>query len=119
MALGQLNYGVTLRELATAYSAFADAGCYHQSRSYYRVLDIDGRVLLSNPDGGEVVMSSGNAAIMTKLLEEVVDHGTASAISLKDQMECAGKTGTTNQNGDRWFIGYTHDLICGVWSGYE
>jgi penicillin-binding protein 1A len=119
LALGQLNYGVTLRELANAYSTFADAGVYRQSRSYYRVLDMDGNVLLTNPDGGEVVMSSGNAAIMTKLLEEVVDRGTASSITLKQKMECAGKTGTTNQNGDRWFVGYTPDLICGVWSGFE
>ena len=119
LALGQLNYGVTLRELASAYSAFADMGAYHRARSYYRVLDADGKVLLSHADGGEVVLSQGNAAIMTKLMQGVVEHGTASSITLKDRMECAGKTGTTNKDGDRWFVGYTPDLICGVWCGYE
>ena len=119
LALGQLNYGVTLRELASAYSAFGDMGVYHESRSYYRVLDADGKILLSQADGGEVVLSQGNAAIMTKLMQGVVEHGTASSVTLKNRMECAGKTGTTNKDGDRWFIGYTPDLICGVWCGYE
>ena len=76
-------------------------------------------MLLSNPDRSEQVISEGNAAIMTKLLQGVVRDGTSSAITLDDLTECAGKTGTTNADGDRWFIGYTPDLICGVWCGYE
>ena len=119
MALGQLNYGLTLRELASAYSAFADAGTHHAYRSYYHVLDEEGNVLLSNADAGEIVLSASNAAVMTKLLEGVVDHGTASSITLKQRVECAGKTGTTTLDGDRWFIGYTPDYICGVWCGCE
>jgi penicillin-binding protein 1A len=119
LALGQLNYGVTLRELTTAYTVFADRGVYHPYRSYYRVLDGDGRVLLSRADASEVVLSEGNAAIMTKLLQGVVDYGTSSSITLKNRVECAGKTGTTNADGDRWFVGYTPELICGVWCGYE
>ncbi len=119
LALGQLNYGVTLRELTAAYTVFADAGVYHPYRSYYRVLDAEGNIILSRPDAGEVVLSEGNAAIMTKLLQGVVDHGTASSITLDRMVECAGKTGTTNADGDRWFVGYTPDLICGVWCGYE
>lgn len=119
LALGQLNYGVTLREITTAYTVFADHGVYHPYRSYYRVLARDGSILLSAPDRAEVVMSEGNAAIMTKLLQGVVREGTSSAITLDQLVECAGKTGTTNADGDRWFIGYTPDLICGVWCGYE
>ncbi len=119
LALGQLNYGVTLRELANAYCVFADGGVYHPWRSYYRVLDAEGRILLSAPDGGEVVMSEGNAAVMTKLLQGAVEYGSAASIDLKKQIECAGKTGTTNRDADRWFIGYTPDLVCGVWCGYE
>ena len=118
LALGQLHYGVTLRELATAYTTFADEGVYHPWRSYYRVLDADGNVLLSNADGGEVIMSAGNASIMTKLLQGVVEEGTAKTITLKRTVECAGKTGTTGQDQDRWFVGYTPDLICGVWCGF-
>ena len=119
LALGQLNYGVTLRELTAAYTVFADRGVYHPYRSYYRVLDADGNILLACPDAAEVVLSEGNAAIMTKLLQGVVDYGTSSSITLKNRVECAGKTGTTNADGDRWFVGYTPELICGVWCGYE
>lgn len=119
LALGQLNYGVTLREITDAYTVFADEGVYHPWRSYYRVLDADGGVLLSKPDRAEIVMSRGNAAIMTRLLEGVVKYGTSSAITLDRTVECAGKTGTTSADRDRWFIGYTPDLICGVWCGYE
>ena len=119
LALGQLNYGVTLRDLTTAYTAFADGGVYHSWRSYYRVLDTDGNIVLSCPDDGEVVISEENAAIMTKLLQNVITDGTSSSISLDKLVDCAGKTGTSNQDGDRWFIGYTPDVICGVWCGYE
>lgn len=119
LALGQLNYGVTLREITAAYTVFADAGMYHPWRSYYRVLDSDGKILLSSPDSAEIVLSAGNAAIMTKLLQGVVESGTSSSITLNKLVECAGKTGTTNNDGDRWFIGYTPETICGVWCGYE
>lgn len=119
LALGQLNYGVTLRELTNAYTVFADGGVYHPCRSYYRVTDREGRILLSRPDGAERVLSSTDAAIMTKLLEGVVREGTSSAITLAESVECAGKTGTTTHDGDRWFIGYTPELLCGVWCGYE
>ena len=118
LALGQLNYGVTLRELTAAYSVFADGGVYHPWRSYYRVTDAEGRVILSSPDSAEEVLSAENAAIMTKLLEGVVREGTSSSISLGRRIECAGKTGTTSHDYDRWFVGYTPDLICGVWCGY-
>ncbi len=119
LALGQLNYGVTLRELTSAYTVFADAGVYHPYRSYYRVLDSEGKLLLSAPDASEVVLSEGNAAVMTKLLEGVVNNGTSGRITLSELVACAGKTGTTNRDCDRWFVGYTPELICGVWCGYE
>jgi penicillin-binding protein 1A len=119
LALGQLGYGVTLRELTDAYTVFADRGVYHPWRSYYRVTDAEGRVLLSRADASETVLSEANAAIMTKLLEGVVKEGTSSSITLRRLVECAGKTGTTGEDHDRWFVGYTPDLICGVWCGYE
>lgn len=119
LALGQTGHGVTLRELTAAYTPFADGGVYHPWRSYYRVTDSDGNLLLSCADVGERVLSRENAAIMTKLLQEVVANGTASSITLDNVCECAGKSGTTGKNHDRWFIGYTPEMICGVWCGYE
>ena len=119
LALGQLNYGVTLKEVSAAYTVFADGGVYHAPRSYYRVMDATGKLLLSAPDEGSVVLSAQNAAIMTKLLQGVIAGGTSSSITLDRIVECAGKTGTTNGDGDRWFVGYTPDLVCGVWCGFE
>lgn len=119
LALGQMHYGVTLREITAAYTAFADGGVYHPYRSYYRVVDANGKVLLSCEDSARQVMSGENAAIMTKLLQGVIQNGTSTSISLGKICECAGKTGTTSENNDRWFIGYTPEMICGVWCGYE
>ncbi len=119
LALGQLHYGVTLRDLCASYTPFADGGVRHEVRSYYRVLGPDGKVLLSKPDGGEVVLSRETSAIMTKLLEGVVKEGSGNTITLSDRVACAGKTGTSNNDCDRWFVGYTPDMICGVWCGYE
>lgn len=119
LALGQLHWGVTLRELTAAYTAFADGGTVHRARSYYRVVAKDGTLILNQPDSGERILSRGNAAVMTKLLEGVVREGTSSSVTLNRLSACAGKTGTSQGDCDRWFIGYTPELVCGVWCGYE
>ena len=119
LALGQMNYGVTVREITAAYSVFANQGIYNAPRSYYKVTDSAGSILLENPYAGEAVISEESAAIMTMMLENVIRSGTANTITLQSQVDCAGKTGTTQNNYDRWFIGYTPELIGGVWYGYE
>lgn len=118
LALGQLSEGVTLRELTAAYTVFADGGNYHACNSYYRVTDRSGNILLSRVASSELVLSEENAAVMTKLLQGVVKEGTSSAVTLQRITECAGKTGTTSNDCDRWFVGYTPELLCGVWCGY-
>ena len=117
LALGQFNYGVTVREITAAYSALANQGIYNPTRTYYQVTDQAGNVLLENPYQGEAVMSEANAAIMTQMLANVTKSGTGKAITLKEQVACAGKTGTTQSNYDRWFIGYTPYLLGGIWCG--
>ena len=119
LALGQMNYGVSVREITAAYSIFANNGVYNGYRSYYRVTDADGNVLLSKDYKGRSAISEENADVMTLMLMNVVDSGTASDITLKNYIECAGKTGTTQNNYDKWFIGYTPYFIGGVWYGYE
>ena len=98
LALGQFNYGVTLREITAAYSIFANAGIYNTPRSYRKVVDARGKEILSNEYKGNAVISEQNADIMTRMLENVVDHGTASHIKISDTIDCAGKTGTTQNN---------------------
>lgn len=119
LALGQLNYGVSVREICAAYSIFADGGVYHEPRSYSLVKDSNGELLLENRATFERVISEGNAEIMTKLLTDVVWGGTADDLTVKNKVAIAVKTGTTQDNKDRWCIGYTPSLICGVWYGYE
>lgn len=119
LALGQHENGITLMELTGAYIIFSD-GEYIKPRSYYKVTDSYGNVLLDNTSEGERVISRESAAIMTKLLEGVVDGGTAkNSISLDNYVSVAGKTGTTQNNADRYFIGYTPSLLGGAWMGYE
>ena len=119
LSLGQLNYGVSVRDITAAYSIFADDGKYHSPRSYSLVKNSLGEVLLEKKATSENVISDGNAEIMTKLLADVVWGGTANDLTVKNKVALAAKTGTTQDNKDRWCIGYTPSLICGVWYGYE
>lgn len=120
LALGQMNYGVTLRELTAGYTALANGGVYMQPRSYFRVLAPDGRVLLSRPVTGNYALSEQNAAIMTELLRTVVTQGTGKgAALLGGKVAVAGKTGTSSADCDRYFIGYTPEYLAGVWYGFD
>ncbi|MBE6576397.1 MAG: transglycosylase [Ruminococcaceae bacterium] len=119
LALGQFNYGVTVREITAAYTIFANKGVFNEARSYVKVLNSEGEVILSNDSAGTVVLSEENAAIMTQMLSNVVNNGTATSITLRKKVDVAGKTGTTTNDFDRWFIGYTPYYIGGVWYGYE
>ncbi len=119
LGLGQFNYGVTVREVSAAYSIFANNGIYNEYRSYLKVTDISGNEVLSKPYRGEKVLSEESATIMNLMLENVIKKGTGKNVTLDDTIECAGKTGTTQNNNDKWFIGYTPYYICGVWYGYE
>lgn len=119
LALGQFNYGVTVRDITAAYSALANNGIYNEPRSYLRVTDSSGNEILSKDYKGEIVFSEETATLMTMMLENVIKKGSATAITLDESVNCAGKTGTTQNNYDRWFIGYTPYYICGTWYGYE
>ncbi len=119
LALGQPSRGISLRELVSAYSIFEE-GIISRSRSYYKMTDKDGNIILENPLKQEPVISEENSAIMTKLMQAVVESGTASGLIRASEItEIAGKTGTTQYNNDKYFIGYTPALLAGVWFGYE
>ena len=119
LGLGQFNYGVSLLEMTAAYSIFVNKGIYSKPRSYYKVTDANGNMILENEYQGEAVISEENAIIMTKMLQNVLANGTAKSITLQNSIDCAGKTGTTQDNCDRWYIGYTPYYVGGVWYGYE
>lgn len=119
LALGQLSDGVSLRALTTAYGALADGGVYHSSRSYVLVLDKDGEPLLTNESKGERVFSESTASLMTELLRGVTLEGTAKSLTLDEIVDTAGKTGTSGEGRDKWFIGYTPYLLAGIWCGFD
>ncbi len=119
LALGGMNYGVTNLEITAAYQIFANNGVYNKPRTWLRVLDSEGEVLLENMSESYVVITEQTASIMTKMLENVVNRGTATSVTLKSKVDCAGKTGTTSSDVDRWFIGYTPYYVGGIWFGYE
>jgi penicillin-binding protein 1A len=77
-------------------------------------------VILENEASSKRVISKETASIMNIMLQNVVKNGTASTVSLKNEnVSIAGKTGTSSDNKDKWFIGYTPDYACGVWVGYD
>lgn len=119
LGLGGMNYGVTVRELASAYQVFANKGVYTGNRTIIKILDSQDNVIIDNSGTSSIVMSEQNAGIMTMILEGVVDHGTASRMKLKNKIDVAGKTGTTSSDNDRWFMGFNPYYIGGVWFGYE
>ena len=119
LSLGGMTKGLSVYELTAAYQIFVNKGIYSKPRSYYRVTDQAGNIILDNQAEKKMVISEEAAAIMTKLLMGVVTEGTASGLVMKDRIEVAGKTGTTNDNYDRWFVGYTPYYVCGVWFGYD
>ena len=117
MGLGGLDRGVTTEEMAAAFGAFANEGVYTAPRTYTRVEDPDGNVILENEAKSSVAMKDTTAALMNSLLQEVVSAGTGYEGRISG-MHVAGKTGTTNNDQDRYFVGYTPYYSCAVWVGY-
>ncbi len=119
LALGGMLHGLTVRELIGAYQIFNNKGVFTGNRTILKIEDRFGNVIVDNEGTPSQVITPGNASIMTKMLQNVVDSGTADCITLDDRVECAGKTGTTSYDMDRWFMGYTPYYMGGVWFGYE
>jgi penicillin-binding protein 1A len=117
LALG--TSGVTPLELTAAYVPFANGGHGINPFAIVRIRTRGGRVLYERKSSGlPDVMSPLNAAQMTRLMVETVTSGTGRAARLADR-PTAGKTGTTQDFHDAWFVGFTSDLVCGVWIGND
>ncbi len=119
LALGQQSYGVTNLEMCAAYSIFANNGVYTSPRFVTEIYDSDHNLLIKNTPESEIVLSEDTAALMTFMLEEVVESGTAARLTIDDKVDIAAKTGTTQSACDRWLIGYTPYVIGSVWVGYS
>ena len=125
LALGGLTNGVSTRDMAEAYATFPSNGIYSYSRTYTKVLDSNGEVLLDNQPETHTVLKESTAWYMNTMLQRVIsgsgvsgDGHTGYEAALSG-MRAAGKTGTTSDNFDRWFVGYTPYYTAAVWTGYE
>ena len=118
MALGEPHYGITVREMAQAYTALANDGVFTYSRTYTMVKDRSGKIILDNQPQTIQAFSQKTARTMTYMLNNAATYGTGHESRLSN-MPVAGKTGTTSANRDRWFCGYTPYYTCAVWTGYD
>ena len=116
-ALGGMTRGVTPLELTSAYGTFANRGIHVKTVAILRVVSRTGKVLEEAERKEKSVMSADNAAALTAMLEDVIRRGTGTRANIG--RPAAGKTGTTSDYHDAWFVGYTPDLVTGVWIGND
>ncbi len=116
LALG--SSGVTLAELTSAFAVFDNHGVKLGPISILSITDNAGRVLYTNDAVPEQVIKPETAYLITYLLKGVIEHGTGWKARELNR-PASGKTGTTNDYRDAWFVGYTPDLVAGVWVGYD
>lgn len=118
LALGGMTRGVTVYEMAAAYSVFPNKGVYNKPKTYTKVTDSTGKVILEASNSSNVVFSENSAYTMRNLLKNAVENGTGGGSKISG-MDTAGKTGTTDKDSDRWFAAFT-PYYCGVvWFGYD
>jgi penicillin-binding protein 1A len=123
-SIGLGTQAVNPLEMARAYATFANGGYNvsgkvfaNEPRAITTIRDVSGGLVYNNTPARKRVMSAADAAIVTQLLEGVVTSGTGTAAALPNR-QVAGKTGTTENYGDAWFVGYTPQLVTAVWVGY-
>lgn len=121
---GAFTFGVTVREMTQAYATFANGGVTSKARTYSVVRDAKGNVILNNAEQHDVLYAESTAYMLTRLLETVITGSAGTARRYIDfhrdfDVEVAAKTGTTNDNKDLYFCGYTPDLVAACWYGYD
>lgn len=120
LALGSLTNGATVLDLTAGYVTFGNGGNYYEPYCYYQVTDSQDNVIIQKkPDETkQTALSESTAWVMNKLLQTVMTQGTGTSYKLSG-VECFGKTGTTNDDKDRWFVGGTPSFVAAVWYGYD
>jgi 1A family penicillin-binding protein len=111
---------VTLNDLILAYTPLANGGSRPESRTIIRIYDHNRRAWTENPVAVTPVLSPATAFVTTQMLKDVMIYGTAKSLKkFSRERPAAGKTGTTDDYRDAWFIGYTPQIITGIWLGYD
>lgn len=118
-ALGGFTKGASTVEMAGGYSTLAHDGIYRSATCIMKITDSDGNIIVNNENrGGKRVYKSNAVSMMISMLKSVIKEGTGKKLGLSN-MTCAGKTGTTNDNKDGWFVGFTPYYTTSVWVGYD
>ena len=118
LGMGALTVGATVRDMAAAYATFANDGVWREARTYTKVYDSEGRLVLDNTQDSEQILSEKSVNYMNYCLQNAVNSGTGGEARISGH-NVAGKTGTTSSNKDRWFCGYTKYYAAAVWCGYH
>ena len=121
MALGSLSYGISPLEMAAAYAMFGNGGVYTTPYCYTTVETAQGDIILEKQVTTVQAISEDTAYIMNRALRQVIvgSRGTAAAVGGPNRMEAVGKTGTTSDDMDHWFIGLTPYYCSAGWWGYD
>lgn len=121
LGLGALSRGATVRDVTNAYATFANNGIYREARTFTLVLDSDGGVVLENKQESKQLLSQKTVDYMNYCLNSAVNEGTGTAARMYYELgiDVAGKTGTTGDNKDRYFAGFTGHYTAAVWTGFD
>lgn len=119
LVLGSSTYGISPLEMAMAYAIFGNGGYAVSPHSYTQVTSGTGKLVFAADTEKKRVISPETAFIMNRLLKNVLTDGTAAGFSVQGEMESVGKTGTTTDNRDHWFIGLTPYYVTASWYGYD
>ena len=118
MALGSVTYGVTPLELVGAYQMIANGGKFTAPYAYTKVVDTKGNIVVQPDMTARQVISEDTAVLLNKMAQVVVNSGTGTAAKVNN-MPTGGKTGTSDEDVDQWFVGFTPYYVCNVWLGYD
>lgn len=118
LALGGLTKGVTPLEMAAAYLPFPNLGVYIEPIGIKKVVNSQGKTVRRYSHHKKAVLSAETSYIMTMLMKDVVENGTGHRARL-GQYPAAGKTGTTNDNTNAWFVGFTPQVVTAIWIGND
>ena len=118
LGMGAPTVGVSVRQMAEAYSTFANKGVRREARTYTKVYNSKGELILDNAQDSQTILSEKSVNYMNYCLDKAVQSGTGTRGDLSGQ-DVAGKTGTTSSLKDRWFCGFTSYYTAAVWCGYD
>ena len=118
MSIGALSYGVTVRDMTSAYTMFVNDGVRSKGRTYKYIYDNNDKLIYENTTEQVQAISEKTAYWMTYMMKQSATYGTGGVSDLPN-MPVAGKTGTTQDRFDRWFVGYTPYYVAAVWVGYD